>query len=272
MTTKDTRMSPKPEIRPLRVAVLQASSHGMVAENLRAIRRAAIEARTEGADLLVTPELFSTGYHPAVVHTRDGAADRDQIASIAADTGIAIVASTVEHDHDRHYISASFLDDLGRERSRYRKINLFGPDEANGFEPGRTAPSVFDFHGVAVSLGICFDVEFPEFVRAAAIAGAELLCVPTAVPLRSADHPFDTRLVPTMVVPTRALESQVYIAYANHAGERFAGRSSISDPYGRLVAGVKGQEASLFVGEVAGSIVAQARRDTDYLRRVAKPV
>lgn len=257
----------------LRVAVLQAT--GLVnsaAENLRRVAARAQEARQRGAKLLVTPELFTSGYAPTLVHGTDGAAQREQLAAIAVEHGIALVASTVEHEDGRHYISASLFGTDGTELTRYRKQNLFGTDESRVFVPGTEPPAVVDFEGVKIALGICFDVEFPEFVRSTALAGAELLCVPTAVPLRTADdaseQPFDTRLIPSMVVPTRALESQLYIAYANHAGPNFAGLSTIADPYGRQLS-VEADDGELILADIDLQTLAQARRDTDYLARFA---
>jgi predicted amidohydrolase len=259
----------------LRVAVLQAT--GLVnspQQNLNRLAVRAKEAKEQGADLLVTPELFVSGYAPSLVHSTDGTAQRRQLADIAASTGLAIVGSTVEHDGVRRYISASFFDRDGAELTRYRKQHLFGAVEKEAFDAGEAAPAVVPFHGVNVALGICFDNEFPEFARAAALSGAELLCIPTAVPLRGAGpaerggqadaHPFDTRLIPAMVVPTRALESQLFIAYANHAGPHFAGLSTIADPYGRRLA-VAGDDAALLIADVEISTLRQARLDTDYL-------
>lgn len=255
----------------LRVAVLQATGVvNSVAENLRRIAVRAHEAKQCGAKLLVTPELFTSGYAPTLVHGTDGAAQRQQLAAIAVEHGIALVASTVEHEEGRQYISASLFGPDGAELTRYRKQNLFGAGENSVFTPGSEAPAVVDFNGVKIALGICFDVEFPEFVRSTALAGAELLCVPTAVPLRAADdsaeQPFDTRLIPAMVVPTRALESQLFIAYANHAGPDFAGLSTIADPYGRRLARASGED-ELILADVDLEVLAQARRDTDYLAR-----
>jgi 5-aminopentanamidase len=259
----------------LRVAVLQST--GLVnspQQNLHRLASRAREARGQGADILVTPELFIAGYAPGLVHGTDGAAQRKQLAAIAASTGMALVGSTVEHHGGRHYISASFFDRDGTELTRYRKQNLFGPDEKEAFAPGQEPPAVVQFDGVNVALGICFDIEFPEFARAAALAGAELLCIPTAVPLRAGastasgdSHPFDTRLIPSMVVPTRALESQMFIAYANHAGPHFAGLSTIADPYGRRLAAA-GDDAQLILADVSLATLRQARQDTEYLPRI----
>lgn len=266
----------------LRVAVLQST--GLVnspQQNLHRLASRAREARGHGADILVTPELFTPGYAPSLVRSTDGAAQRTQLAAIAASTGLALVASTVEHDEGRHYITASFFDTDGAELTRYRKQHLFGPAEKQAFSAGTAPPAVVPFRGVNVALGICFDIEFPEFARAAAVAGAQLLCIPTAVPLRGGDSgtsgdaggdsgasgdadPFDTRLIPAMVVPTRALENQLFIAYANHAGPHFAGLSTIADPYGRRLAAAA-DDAQLILADVDLATLHQARQDTDYL-------
>lgn len=251
------------------VAVLQATGVvGDTARNLATVERFAQQAAARGAQLLVTPELFVSGYDPAAVADDDGARHRERLAALARSTGVALVASTVDHEGGERFISASLFDRTGRELTRYHKAHLFGAAENAYFTPGRQRPRIVPLHGVHVALGICFDVEFPEFTRAVALSGAELLCVPTAVPLRGPvdgrPAPFDTRLIPGMVVPTRALESQIFIAYANHAGPGFAGLSCLSDPYGRRVAAGETRE-ELVVGDVSRNLLRAARRDTDYL-------
>lgn len=258
-----------PQTAVLRVGVLQAT--GLVnspPQNIQRIANRVREAAQRGAGLLVTPELFSCGYAPGLVHGIDGAAQREQLAGIAAANSIGLVASTVEHEEGRHYISASLFAADGTELTRYRKQNLFGSAEQQVFTRGQEPPAVVEFGGVRLALGICFDIEFPEFARAAALAGAELLCIPTAVPLRADDsgeaNPFDTRLIPSMVVPTRALENQMFIAYANHAGPNFAGLSTLADPYGRRLSSA-GDGSELILADVDLAVLAQARKDTDYL-------
>lgn len=262
-------MTPADQPARLRVGVLQATAIvGDPHHNLAALEKAAHTAWSQDVQLLVTPELFVSGYDPAAVAADDGHEQRRSIADIARSAGLALVASTVDHRHGERFVSASLFDGDGLELTRYHKTHLFGPAENAVFTPGTEQPRVVPLHGVNIALGICFDVEFPEFTRAVARSGAELLCVPTAVPLRaSADGrpaPFDTRLVPGMVVPTRALESQLFIAYANHAGPGFAGLSCLSDPYGRRVAAAETGE-ELVVADVDRRILLDARRDTDYL-------
>lgn len=269
MAPAETTGATGPRAARLKVAVAQHT--GLVGErerNLAALADAARRARARGAALLVTPELFTSGYDPAAVADDDGAAHRREIAAIARSHRLAVVASTVDHADGERFISASLFDSGGAELTRYHKQHLFGAAEKAVFTPGRRPPAVVPLHGVNIALGVCFDIEFPEFTRAVARSGAELLCVPTAVPYRPSHgaeaNPFDTRLIPGMVVPTRALESQLYIAYANHTGPRFAGLSCLSDPYGRRVAaGESG--TGLVVGDVDLRTLAEARRATDYL-------
>lgn len=251
----------------MRVALFQATSRSRD-ESSRALGRAAGEAKALGASVLVTPELFLSSYAPRDVASTDGWADRAELAAVARREGLWVVGSTVERIDDLAHITASLFDPRGREVTRYRKRNLFGIDERTMFLPGDDRPEIVEVDGWAVALGICFDVEFPEFVRDVALRGAELLLVPTAVPLRQATpsgpNPLDTRQVSLMVVPTRAFESQLFIAYANHAEPAFSGSSVLADPYGRRVV-TAGPHDQLVVGDVERDVLEGARAAVDYL-------
>ncbi|QJU56155.1 carbon-nitrogen hydrolase [Herbiconiux sp. SALV-R1] len=252
----------------MRVALFQATSRPRNEVNAHALGRAAMEARALGASVLVTPELFLSSYAPRDVAATDGWADRAELAAAARREGLWLVGSTVERIDDVAHITASLFDPHGHEVTRYRKRNLFGADERAMFLPGDERPEIVEIDGWAVALGICFDVEFPEFVRDVAVRGAELLLVPTAVPLReptpSGPNPLDTRQVSLMVVPTRAFESQLFIAYANHGEPAFSGSSVLADPYGRRVV-TAGPHEQLVVGDVTREVLDGARAAVDYL-------
>jgi predicted amidohydrolase len=138
---------------------------------------------------------------------------------------------------------------------------LFGPEERKAFSPAQAAPAVVDLAGVRASLAICYDVEFPEIVRAAAARGAELLLVPTALA-----HGFDA--VPQVLLRARALESQLTVAYANHSGAEdgceFLGGSVIAAPDGSLLAAA-GTGPDLLFAEVSADAVRGARAAVPYL-------
>ncbi len=253
------------------MAVLQAEGAvNAVEENLRRIDGYAARAAEQGAELLVTPELFATGYAPALVVGSDGEGIRADLSDISRRHGIALVGSTVEAAGDRHHISASLFDRQGVELTRYRKSHLFGPEEKSVFTPGNDLPDLVPLLGLTVALGICYDIEFPEFARSAARRGADLLLIPTAVPTtgdvggRPPELTYNAERISTLLVPARALENGVYIAYANHTGPGFTGLSSIASPYGTFL-GLAGGGEELLIAEVDGSEVERARGLNTYL-------
>ena len=253
-----------------RIAVLQAGARVNDPEvNLALLRRFTVRAADAGAHLIVTPELFATGYAPAQVRQSDGAAIRAVLARIAGEEGIGVVASTVEDDGGTGYISASLFDGSGTELLRYRKAHLFGDEERGSYAPGDSAPVVVEFQGLRIALGICYDIEFPEYARAAARAGADLLCIPTAVPATGdvgGSHPlltYNAERISTLLVPARALENGVYIAYANHTAPDFTGASVIASPYGTLLAQA-GAEEELLLVDIEVEEVRRAREINTY--------
>lgn len=253
------------------VGVWQATGEvDQVHENLARLEQGAADAADKGAVILVTPELFVTGYAPSKVAASDGDAIREQLAEIARQRRIAVVASTVDSDGGQRYISASFFDTDGSELTRYRKSYLFGPEEKAVFAPGGAAPELFQYAGLRLALGICYDVEFPEFVRAAARSGAEALLMPTAVPATGnvgglpPENTYNAERISTLMVPTRALENGLYIAYANHTPPGFTGLSCISGPHGNTLAQA-GDGEELLLADVESQEAKRARRINTYL-------
>lgn len=256
----------------VRISAWQATGVvGHLEENLQRLRAAASIAADRGADILVTPELFPTGYAPARVWNADGDAIRVQLAEIAHSCGLGLVASTVDRQGEQRHISASFFDAEGAERTRYRKSYLFGDQERSVFMPGSSAPEVIEYSGLRIALGICYDVEFPEFVRGAARRGAEALLIPTAVPTTGnvdglpSDRTYNADRISTLMVPCRAMENGMYIAYANHGGPDFTGLSCIAGPHGNVLAQAEREELMLFA-EFDAAEVQRARSINTYLR------
>ncbi|MCY7326216.1 MAG: carbon-nitrogen hydrolase [Microbacteriaceae bacterium] len=255
----------------LRMAVLQAVARiNAVAENLESVALFAQRAASEGADLLVTPELFATGYAPGLVKHSDGESIRAELARIARKQGIALVGSSVEVAGSDLHICASLFDDQGSELTRYRKAHLFGPDEKAAFAPGNALPELVPYRGLTLALGLCYDIEFPEYARSAAVRGADLLCIPTAVPTTgdvggaTPGLSYNAERISTMMVPVRALENGVYIAYANHTAPGFTGLSSIVSPYGTFLDTAGGGE-QLLIAEIDEAEVRRARKINTYL-------
>lgn len=229
------------------IAVLQMQPHPAApALNLDRIRQAATAARAFGAQLLVTPELSLTGY--AIGDELQRLAEPangpmiQQVQALARDTGLCIVAGFPERDGFAVYNSAALVDARGVDV--YRKCHLFGPEERRQFTSSQRPPGLVEVAGIKCGLLICYDIEFPEMARALALAGAELIIVPTALPA----SPGQLR-VSEVLVPTRALENHVFVAYAGlcgtECGQRYAGGSVIVGPDGIDLARAGGDDTLL---------------------------
>ncbi|MFD5703950.1 carbon-nitrogen hydrolase family protein [Streptomyces lasiicapitis] len=251
---------------PLRTALLQSSGRpGSVAANLKVIEEAAERAAAAGARLLVTPEMFLTGYAigddvPRLAEPADGEA-ADAIADIAARHGLAVAYGYPERAGEQVFNAVQLIGPDGARLANYRKTHLFGGFERDHFTPGEKTVVQAELDGLRIGLMICYDVEFPENVRAHALAGTDLLLVPTAQM-----HPF--QFVAESVVPVRAFENQMYVAYVNRVGPEgefeFVGLSALAGPDGvaRARAG-RGEE--LVFADADPAFLAASREANPYL-------
>ena len=252
----------------MRIAALQMRAvAGDPAANLARIERAAVEAAAAGAVLLIAPELAVTGYGAGEA-IRDLAEGADgpavaRLAAIAAEAGVSIVSGIAERAGDAVYNSAVLVDDTG-SRLVYRKSHLYGPYERTLFRPGRAAAATAEIGGVKAGLLICYDVEFPENVRRLAQDRVDLVIVPTALP--ATGH---GAFIAEKMVPVRAFENQVFVAYVNHCGadERFAyaGLSAIVAPDGTMLAQAGAAEEALLVADIDPAAFAASRAANTYL-------
>jgi N-carbamoylputrescine amidase len=170
--------------RPVRIAVAQYEPHvGELDTNRAQAVRWAIAAATEGADLIVLPELASSGYvfsdsdeaQRCAEDPDDGPTVR-ALRDVCAAHACHIVAGLNERDGDCRFNSAVLIGAAGR-LATYRKLHLYY-DEQSWFEPGDELPIV-DLPFGRVGIIICYDLWFPEPARALALAGAEIIAVPT---------------------------------------------------------------------------------------------
>lgn len=240
--------------------------HADVTRNVAAIEDAAVRAAASGAQLLVTPELSITGYDigsAAVALARPrGGEYHGAIAAVAGRAGITIVFGYPERDGDAVYNASAAIAPDGTELAHYRKTHLFGELDREVFSPGQDLTVTFPFEGFTCGLLTCYDVEFPEAVRAHADAGTDLLLVPTGLM-----EPFG--VVAELLVPARAYESQVYIAYTNHCGREktleYCGLSTAANPDGSVAARAgRGEALELFTADAA--VLAESRTVNTHLR------
>jgi predicted amidohydrolase len=231
-----------------------------------ALRAAALDAAAAGAELLVCPEMVTTGYHIGEAATRRLAEPADgptsaRIADLAVEAGLAIAYGYPESADGNLYNSVRLVDATGARLAGYRKTHLFGEIDRDRFTPGEQAVVQADLNGFRVGLMICYDVEFPELVRAHALAGTELLLVPTALM-----SPYE--IVADALVPARAYENQLYVVYANRRDVEheltYCGRSCVVAPTGAVLARAE-RETPLITAEVDRATIRASRAENTHL-------
>ena len=144
-------------------------------------------AAGNGAQVVVLPELVTTGYvfesaqeARGLAEPADGPSLR-AITALALELDLVIVGGFAELAADDAVHNSAFLIDRSGVRAVYRKAHLWA-DEHRWFTPGQEPPAVVDTDLGCIGILVCYDLEFPEWTRIAALAGADLLCVPTNWP------------------------------------------------------------------------------------------
>lgn len=249
----------------MRVALYQCPPLPLdFAANLQRLQQLATEAK--GADLLVVPEMFLTGYNIGVdavnvlAQGRDGEAAQ-QVAQIAKTSGVAILYGYPERAEDGQiYNAVQLIDAQGERLCNYRKTHLFGDLDHSMFSAGEDDFPLVELNGWTLGFLICYDLEFPENARRLALAGAELILVPTANMI-----PFD--FIADVTVRARAYENQCYVAYANYCGNEeqihYCGQSSIAAPDGSRIAQA-GLDEALIVGTLDRQLMLDSRAANRY--------
>ena len=212
---------------------------GDLAQNAANILQCAEQAKQQGAQLLLAPELSLCGYPPEDLLLRKGfyQACEQALADLAGEiSGIAVV---VGHPHERdgkRYNAASLLRD-GTVAATYLKHvlpNYSVFDEERYFDHG-IDPCVFEIGGIRFGLNICADVWEPEAARCARDAGAQVLLVLNASPYAIRKQESRYR-----AIRKRVAETGMAVVYANLAGGQdeliFDGGSFAMDRHGSLTA------------------------------------
>lgn len=253
----------------MRVALYQCEPLPLdVSGNLTRLEHQAQAAAAQGAQVLVCPEMFLTGYNigaracAELAQAQDGPAAQ-RIAEIARQYAIAILYGYPERSvEQRVYNAVQLIDSRGERSSNYRKTHLFSELDKSMFSAGEDLCPVVELNGWRLGMLICYDVEFPENTRRLALAGAELILVPTANMA-----PFD--FVCDVTVRARAFENHCYVVYANYCGSegeiRYCGLSSVCAPDGSRPA-LAAQDERLLIADLDRVQLAQARTVNDYFK------
>lgn len=229
------------------------------------------EAAEHGADLVVFPELFSTGYHldtigPRIVELAepiDGPTVR-AMQRAAREAGCYVVApiALVREVGGVPFNSAVLIDRQGNVAGSYDKVHLWALERFY-FRAGANYP-VFDTDFGRLGIMICYDMGFPEAARSLALQGADLIVCPSAWCAEDMD-------VWEINAPARALENTVFLAACNRFGREgddlyMPGKSMVCNPRGKKIAQLEDEAAGILYVDLEAADIDTYRVKSPYMR------
>jgi predicted amidohydrolase len=224
----------------VRASLIQIAVNEDESVDNRRHRVAALVREQAGADLVVLPELWTTGAFAYEDFGREAepleGPTFETMAKAASDAGVWLHAGSIpERDPDGPLYNTSLVfSPSGEPAAAYRKIHRFGFDkgEAVLMGAGRDLVTV-RLPGTTLGVATCYDLRFPELFRALVDAGAETLVIPAGWPERRRAHW-------TLLAQARAVENQAFVlacgTAGTHAGVPQAGHSIVVDPWGEVLA------------------------------------
>ncbi|GAA0422734.1 carbon-nitrogen family hydrolase [Streptomyces luteireticuli] len=255
----------------MRVSLIQlAVDPAAESPDERRERVAGLVRAERGSDLVVLPELWTTGAFasPHFLHEAESPADgpTSRLMSAAArDAGVWLHAGSIieQGGEDGLFNTSLVFDPSGKLVRTYRKIHLFGFDEGEAvlMTAGRE-PVTLALPETVIGLATCYDLRFPELFRALVDAGAETLVVPAGWPAARRAHW-------TLLAQARAVEDQAYVLAVGTAGTNGgveqAGYSIAVDPWGEVLAEAGAEEEILRL-DLDMERVARTRKEFPALR------
>lgn len=252
----------------MKLAIFQSAGDALTPEARLKMLEKAITGHS--LDLVLCPELFMSGYNigaacRALAEPSDGPFQA-QVAALAIKHDTAIAYGYPEAAGDVIYNALQLISSTGQSLANHRKrVPAPHSFEEELFAPG-TGPTSIQMGGLKIGLAICYEVEFPETLRQAARDNVDLMLAPTALGR-------DWAVVAEKMIPTRALENGMWLAYANHAGSEngleYLGGSRIVAPDGQEAA-VAGSGQSLIQARIDKADVTRMRARLPYLRDISQ--
>ncbi|KGR86576.1 MULTISPECIES: carbon-nitrogen family hydrolase [Lysinibacillus] len=235
---------------------------GKPEENRRIIESWLEANYSDDLDVIVLPEMWSTGY--ALEELReickvDGNQSIEFLQSLAKKFNVNLIGGSIAVLEGKDiYNRAVVVNRMGEIVHVYDKMHLVPMlNEPKFLTGGHNQVEVFELEGVKMGVIICYDLRFPEIIRDLALQGIQVLHIVAEWPLARETH-WNT------LIRARAIENQMYVVSSNVTGIKlgvvFAGCSQIVDPWGDIV-----QKLDQEVGEIRATLdfekVLQIRRE-----------
>ena len=247
---------------------------GDVEANLRRAKEALAEAKDEGADLIVFPELSLAGYALKEFSTEIAIqAHSEPIISLAEEAGeMGVVVGFCEEGRGFHiYNSAAYLEG-GSLLHLHRKLYLPNYriyEERKHYNPGQSMRA-FDTRLGRMALLICNDAWQPFLPFIAVQDGAQILVIPANSGLYPHPELLDTKEYWRDITRFYARMLESYVIFVNRVGEEdnlvFLGYSHVVDPWGRIVAEGPGREEAMITVDINLDDVRRRRREVPLVK------
>ena len=217
------------------------------------------KASFENPDIIVLPELWTTGYDLANLKDQADSEAREA-AAFLKDTAIKhhahIVGGSVANKTEEGIENTMLVFDKSGELSgKYSKLHLFKLMDEHLYLAAGKQKGLFSLDSRKFAGLICYDIRFPEWVRAHALEEVEAMFVVAEWPIQRLEH-WRALLI------ARAIENQCYIIACNRSGSdpnnKFAGHSMVIGPWGDIIAEA-GEEQEIMTAEIDLSQVKEAR-------------
>jgi N-carbamoylputrescine amidase len=260
----------------VKIALVQQHATSDKSGNVRRGLAAVDEAAANGASIVVFAELAFEPFHPQ--HPASGDPSRlaepvsgpttEAFAERARQHGIVAVLNLYERDGGRTFDCSPVIDADGRLLGRTRMIHITDYacfHEQGYYTPGDTGAPVYDTRHGRIGVAICYDRHYPEYMRALAVAGADLVVVPQAgIAGEWPDGLYEAEM------QVAAFQNGYYTALCNRVGEEecltFSGESFVCAPDGRVIARAPAAEDCILYAEVDLSMAATSHARRLFLR------
>ncbi|HXV75780.1 MAG TPA: nitrilase-related carbon-nitrogen hydrolase [Candidatus Polarisedimenticolaceae bacterium] len=260
----------------MRLALVQQAAGPDKSDNVRRALTTLERAAAAGAELVCYAELSFERFYPQLparagfeqlAETIPGPLT-DRFAAAAAEHRVVVVANLFERDGDRCYDTSPVIDADGSLLGRTRMVHITEYDcfhERGYYTPGDLGAPVFDTAVGKLGVAICYDRHYPEYMRALALGGAELVVVPQAGSVGEwPDGLYEAEM------RVAAFHHGYHVALCNRVGREerleFAGESFVCDPAGRIVARAAAGTDDLLLVDIEPGAAADSHARRLFLR------
>ncbi len=217
--------------------------------NLKHVADLAAKASAQQAQLLVLPELWSTGYdleNASKYATDVSSGIFADTAAIAAEFNLHIVGSCLSAGSAGPRNTITWATPEGEIIADYSKLHLFRLMDEDQYLSAGDAPVLVETDMGNAGLSICYDLRFAELFRGYALDGAQFVIVP-------AEWPNPRKMHWRTLLRARAIENQMFVIACNRVGEEngttFFGHSAVIDPWGEYLVEA-GEDPGLYFAEI----------------------